>query len=126
MKKFLSSLLMALVVALGIFASVAAAADGTRNGNGRMPKGGTNTCQPAYHDEGGMCVHNGDAAGNCGQNQSGDTGNGNGSNQGNGGDKGYGNRGDCNTDPPPATPPAAPPPSASPGVTTTGTTSPSA
>jgi hypothetical protein len=88
MKKFTTAVVMVIVLSLGIFASVAAAANGNGNGNGGMDKGGTNTCQPGFHDQAGTCVHNGDAAGNCGQNQSGDTGNGNGSNQGSGGDKG--------------------------------------
>jgi hypothetical protein len=101
---------MAIVLSLGIFASVAQAGDG--NGNGGKPKGGTNICQPGFHDEGGTCVHTGAAAGNCGQNQSGDTGDGNDSNRGNGGDKGDGNRDGCDTiaPPPPATPPPATPP----------------
>ena len=74
MKKFVTTLLMGVVLSLGAFASMASAGNG--NGNGGMDKGGTNTCQPGFHDAGGTCVHNGDGGGNCGQNQSGDTGNG--------------------------------------------------
>src|SRR5262249_60444722 len=88
---------------------------GDGNGNGGKPKGGSNICQPSFHDEGGTCVHNGDAAGNCGQNQSGDTGDGNGSNRGNGGDKGYGNGDGCGTPAPP--PPTSPPPTTPPPTT---------
>ena len=119
MKKLTTAVLTAVVLSLGILASVAQAADG--NGNGSKPKGGTNVCQPSFHDEGGTCVHNGDAGGNCGQNQSGDTGDGNGTNRGNGGDKGYGNRDSCDasTPPPPsAPPPATPPPSSAPETPT--------
>jgi hypothetical protein len=59
------------------------------NGNGHKPPGGPNPCPPSEHgvfDSHGTlvgCAHNGDASGNCGQNQSG--------NPGNGGDHGYGN-----------------------------------
>jgi hypothetical protein len=134
MKKLITTTLTLIVLSLGVFASIAAAA----NGNGGLEKGGTNTCQPSFHDEGGTCVHNGDAAGNCGQNQSGDTRNGNGSNEGNGGDKGYGNQGSCDASagsppppsspPPPVAPPAAPPaptslPPAAPGPPQTTQTS---
>jgi hypothetical protein len=90
----------ACIFVLGVTAASLASKPPGTPGNGGKPKGGTNTCQPGYHevrDQDGKvvgCEHNGDAGGNCGQNQSGDIGNGNG-NQGNGGDKGYGNKDGC-------------------------------
>src|SRR5262245_60655502 len=121
MRKFITAVLTGVVLSLGVFASMASAGNG--NGNGSMPKGGTNTCQPGYHEAGGTCVHNGDGGGNCGQNQSGDMGNGNGSNQGNGGDKGYGHRPGCgdtpaSPPPPPVTTPPVTPPVTTPPATT--------
>ena len=100
MKKLLIATLATIVLSLGVFASLAVA---DNNGNGQTDPGGTNTCQPGDHSQGGSCVHNGDGAGNCGQNQSGDTGNGNGTNNGNGGDHGYGNSTACGGSPDPGT-----------------------
>ena len=115
MKKLLIATLATIVLSLGVFASLAVA---DNNGNGQTDPGGTNTCQPGDHSQGGSCVHNGDGAGNCGQNQSGDTGNGNGTNNGNGGDHGYGNSTACGGSPDPGTSTGTNPADSNPADTT--------
>jgi len=121
MKKLLIATLATIVLSLGVFASLAVA---DNNGNGQTDPGGTNTCQPGDHSQGGSCVHNGDGAGNCGQNQSGDTGNGNGTNNGNGGDHGYGNSTACGGSPDPGTSTGTNPADSNPADTTPADTTP--
>jgi hypothetical protein len=111
------------VMAVMVLAVSASAGNGNPpNGQGGNPPSGPgNICKPGYHGEpagSNNCVHNGDGAGNCDQNQSDNTGHG----AGNGGnDYGDGHKGDkcegpkpppeckgdkCHPQPPPVTPPA--------------------
>jgi hypothetical protein len=86
MRKLLIAVCGAAVLALGAFAGLAVA--GTGNGNGHQDAGPVNVCEPGMHAEGDTCVHNGDGAGNCGQNQS-----------GKGGDHGFGHSDACGSTP---------------------------
>ena len=120
----LLSLVITGVLLLAGMSVSAAAASLSNNGNppngagGNPPSGPGNICQPGYHGEpagSNNCVHNGDGAGNCDQNQSANTGKG----AGNGGnDYGNGHKPGCGSATPPPPPPPPPPPGQCPAGTT--------
>jgi len=101
--KKLAVALVGVFLVTGVLAGAALADKGNPpNGKGGNPPSGPgNVCDPGYHGVpagSGHCVHNGDGAGNCDQNQSGNTGNG----AGNGGnDYGNGNKQGCDEQPAP-------------------------
>jgi hypothetical protein len=130
--------MMVCLLAMFAFAVPSTALAGNNSGNqpngsgGNPPSGPGNVCQPGYHGEpagSNHCVHNGNGAGNCDQNQSDNTGSGagNGGNDyGNGHKPGCSDHGgkppckeDCNPQskpcPKPTPPPTCPCPTPQPG-----------